>query len=1172
MPEIKNNFLQGKMNKDLDDRLLPSGEYRDAMNIQISKSEGSDVGTAQNIKGNAIPYGLSLDFPKSGGGLPLWDVIGSYADSNTGYVFWFVTSFTGTTSDKTIQFTTAKNVEIGISNITHAFGSNTFTVSASTINTYRIQVGMLVDEANVPNDTYIEEATYDTNSALWTIVMNKNANYQMGNSVTLKHTCRIYGYNIKTNQWIIGNKYLLSTSKLNFSKNHLITGVNLLDDLLFWTDNYNQPRRINLSYLIESPQYYYNFTDQYEDFKYIEDRLSVATYAPYSAPTVRMEYDSNISSNHILNEFSKFAYRFKFDNNEYSLISPFTQHCFHPGDENSSFNTGDYSVSPTVDAGIVPTADQEDIYKQTTVKLMQNKANKINLLFDIPGVENKQSVAAATINGTTSSNIIAINNVVNNWGSNYHLVTEQGDVYSISGVAANQLTLTETPNPPIKDGTRIYCFTQLNTSDYGYSAGSIPQVDVGIKKVEVVYAESDSTAIRVIDILDFKSNFSTNIKVRAIPIESSLAGYKAKLRWCFEYVYKSTKPLRTLPEQDIIRVSDIIPVRAKAQEISGNRLIYGNFLQNRSLDTALPNKNIITTSNGDQAYQNKQYLLSSVKSNRTYQIGLVLSDRYGRQSTVFLPEDSTTFIPPYTGASLNGANSWNHYALKATFNDSIGDVYDPIDNPLGWYSYKIVVKQTEQEYYNVYGPGIIDAINGRSWLVLHGDNINKVPRDVTDVNTETGVQGSQTKLLPKILNTSGSLDQRTDTRFLEVISIGTGLEQGLNDALNNNPNEVLPQFFNEEKNPLIAELPDGFGTDWSTIGTGNPDELIVFETEPFKSALDIYYETSTAGLISELNEQISANIGSGNPADIDLHDANNNDVTSFSETITTGDKIGDLEAFDTGASPVSCTFALNSITNANGTDRSGAFTISGAELLAGEEFEFKNNNEDTYNISITATKTSSTETHTQLITLDLTNANPTITVGNIITIASSTNQNTIVKTVTAVNGSAKTSAQTNNITFSKTAESETTAGNTNFFSINSTSGAVSYTAAQNLITQGERYTLTLRATDVGGAYNEGNLIIDIGSANYNTGYRAQYGYTSSTTAGDEPTGVPIWHSGSGTYPQQNDTIYSDSSGNTAFVTGIYWYAISAPNSATQGNALYVFKTDSNGVVTNFQLK
>lgn len=28
MPEIKNTFLAGKMNKSLDDRLLPEGEYR----------------------------------------------------------------------------------------------------------------------------------------------------------------------------------------------------------------------------------------------------------------------------------------------------------------------------------------------------------------------------------------------------------------------------------------------------------------------------------------------------------------------------------------------------------------------------------------------------------------------------------------------------------------------------------------------------------------------------------------------------------------------------------------------------------------------------------------------------------------------------------------------------------------------------------------------------------------------------------------------------------------------------------------------------------------------------------------------------------------------------------------------------------------------------------------
>ena len=29
--EIKNTFLKSKMNKDLDDRILPNGEYRDAL-------------------------------------------------------------------------------------------------------------------------------------------------------------------------------------------------------------------------------------------------------------------------------------------------------------------------------------------------------------------------------------------------------------------------------------------------------------------------------------------------------------------------------------------------------------------------------------------------------------------------------------------------------------------------------------------------------------------------------------------------------------------------------------------------------------------------------------------------------------------------------------------------------------------------------------------------------------------------------------------------------------------------------------------------------------------------------------------------------------------------------------------------------------------------------------
>ncbi len=40
------------MNQDLDDRLIPQGEYRVGQNVTISRSEGDGVGTFQNILGN----------------------------------------------------------------------------------------------------------------------------------------------------------------------------------------------------------------------------------------------------------------------------------------------------------------------------------------------------------------------------------------------------------------------------------------------------------------------------------------------------------------------------------------------------------------------------------------------------------------------------------------------------------------------------------------------------------------------------------------------------------------------------------------------------------------------------------------------------------------------------------------------------------------------------------------------------------------------------------------------------------------------------------------------------------------------------------------------------------------------------------------------------------------
>ena len=52
MPEFNNTFISGSMNKDLDERLLPKNQYRDALNIDVNVSKGEDAGVAKNKMGN----------------------------------------------------------------------------------------------------------------------------------------------------------------------------------------------------------------------------------------------------------------------------------------------------------------------------------------------------------------------------------------------------------------------------------------------------------------------------------------------------------------------------------------------------------------------------------------------------------------------------------------------------------------------------------------------------------------------------------------------------------------------------------------------------------------------------------------------------------------------------------------------------------------------------------------------------------------------------------------------------------------------------------------------------------------------------------------------------------------------------------------------------------------
>lgn len=913
MPELKNTFLEGKMNKDLDARLLKNGEYVDAQNIYVTKSEGSNVGTAQNILGNKLAYTpnnpqtFKTRFNNAGG-------------TNINLNAYYQEQYGG--SAPNVPSDAFSNISVGdvITGLTSPSG----TVTVASI------PGLNGSDFSIT--TSVSNAVYDASAAITFTPASGSGHPENAGTVigyfadgerTQDDKYRIF-YFVKGTGSVKDNIYYYeagsttapiplihnNTNYLNFNTDYLITGINLIDDLLFWTDNLNQPRRINVITAKADPTYYDS-----------EDKISVAKYYPYLAPKVLRQVsgtnysgmqllktkatlvapapsgskvltitsvstddstdaghdihvgqeiyhnttflgtvdivsangltitsDTNITKSvgdvltflnqddELKEKFIRFAYRFKFKDGEYSLISPFTQHCFIPRTYNTSYD------------GHEPATDM------------------------IPGLTSAQRDSAA-------------------------ITTEVGSF--------------------INDASHVNLQIELPSAT--------PTSTFEIEKIEILIKESDRPSIRSL-------------------IQEKITDTSVGSDKIYNYTYKGALPYKTLPESELIRVYDNVPTKARAQEIIGNRLVYGNFQEN-------PNNKPYSTSGGysfdyhvglaqkdsintDENFH-IQYPYHTIKTRRTYQVGIVLADKYGRQSPVFLSDDVDKSLIKVKAKDSNDLDAnWKGEALEISFNKVIPEsdengvsvLYDaaaPANNPTGWYSYKVVVKQTEQDYYNVYAPSALDNIpysavksdigaywadvDKRTWLVLHGDNINKVPRDTTEESQDTNTAPALVSLYPKVLSDGTTTDPiLSKTPLIDIISIGKAMDHGLELVYETNGNDTksghtyLP-FHNWKKNPLLAEIQDGYGRSISITANGTQAPLnvtgsltpgfSVWETDPFESALDIYYETLTCGLISTLNTEIGAGAGaSAAPSSIYFYGGDN--TASFPENISIDGIIG----------------------------------------------------------------------------------------------------------------------------------------------------------------------------------------------------------------------------------------------------------------------------------------
>ena len=1109
------------MNKDLDDRLIPNGEYRDAQNISVGKSEADDIGSLETVLGNT----LATNFGLSG-----MTVIGYHAIENSNKIIVFLTNgtahhiyqfvpsntanllvtgsflnfsltkpITGISVIENLLFWTDYNNQPRKINIDTAFDlgityyTNESDISVAKYNPYQ-PIGLL-SKVNTTTTTSGSSSTLVVASTLgvkkgmavveygnsslqpqdYVYVVNINGGSTFGSLVGGTGYANASGVattvapaggtgltvNITVTAGAVSGVVIASPGD-GYSVNDVITitggGGNATITL---TAISNIVLNATVSGLTSGDTIYFlDTTMTGEEITFNFNNGSSATWPG--------------DPDYLESRFIRLSYRFEFDDGEYSLMAPFTPITFIPKQK-----------------GYFLQGDEDSSYRSTIVEFMENGVQNIELLIPFPDT---------------------LNNVQPKANASYK-----------------------------------------------------------IKAVDILYKESDAVAVKVIDTINYNDSIDeANGNTWTATANSNILIYN----------YQSRKPFRTLPTNQTVRVYDKVPVKAFAQETAGNRIIYGNFLDKYSPPTFLDYIVGVSPKSTSLNFDSwAEFPTQSVKQNRNYQVGFILADKFGRQSDVILSSiktstvtsDGTIFggdtiysaynsltentnkpIRDWFGDSLKidikskiisttpglYANTGTGYnTFQTTINDqptisgntyvfklaadqteipiigsylpgeftdyvyvsnvlpqgaaavgtqytvtTIGQVsstykqqapaspdvkYAYSLNEVGWYSYKIVVKQQEQDYYNVYLPGILsgypnqtgspppfpsDPAGSTANIVLINDNINKIPRDLSEVGPEQKQFRSSVQLFGRVENNTGTTNVQyypgvlTDT----AISISTADDSNMSfDTLGTNGKLNLYQI---DTNPLIARLATNKNNIiGDTTATMRPF-LAIYETEPVESLLDIFWETPTVGLISDLNDAIASNYeGAVGWSSFTSNNFTEASTGNFLTNISPVNQSG-VDLFNTSISVISVVDGNgNAVSGFNQPTKSGGGT-SGSPFVysfskSTDEFVFNQDaNVRKYTITSTITNNdpalpSPVVSNPLSIDIELQNIIPLINGGAALpVINNNTATSGVIVDVDGVNGAAKVSLNQDQLQWSMT-------GGDVYFTINSSTGQITQNSA-----------------------------------------------------------------------------------------------------------------------------
>jgi len=136
---------------------------------------------------------------------------------------------------------------------------------------------------------------------------------------------------------------ILESGLLNFSITYPIWHIDLVnDDLLFWTDNYNEPSQISIKRAKEP----LGSADGYPNL-FIRQYLDAIKYPPLCPPTAFYRTEETITSNTLKGRLYQFKYRFVYKDNGKSVWSPISKIVL-PVEGQAQYNNADIDKNNSI--------------------------------------------------------------------------------------------------------------------------------------------------------------------------------------------------------------------------------------------------------------------------------------------------------------------------------------------------------------------------------------------------------------------------------------------------------------------------------------------------------------------------------------------------------------------------------------------------------------------------------------------------------------------------------------------------------------------------------------------------------------------------------------------------------------------------------------------------------